>query len=102
MQGDILADEMLDMAKMVIHKPSLASAIRVAADILQWQAGIRDSKYNSKVAPDEKKRLPGIDDMRKEVAKLEFELGVKGTPGMNTAKRYTPPPAPNSENGTKP
>lgn len=88
MQGDILADEMLDMAKLVIEKPSLASAIRVATDILQWQAGIRDSKYNSKVAPEEKKKYLPADVLQKEILRLENELGVKAAPGMDTAKRH--------------
>jgi hypothetical protein len=88
MQGDVLADEILDMAKIVVQKPSLAAAIRVASDILMWQAGIRDVKYNSKVAPEEKRKLLPADELRKEIGRLELELGVKATPGMNTAPNY--------------
>lgn len=88
MQGDVLADEMLDMAKMVIDKPSLASAIRVASDILQWQAGIRDPKYNSKAPPEEKKKHLPVDVLKKEILRLEADLGVKAAPGMDTAKRH--------------
>lgn len=107
MQGDVLADEILDMAKMVIQKPSLAAAIRVAADILQWQAGIRDRKYNAKAPPEEQRKLLSPDQVQKEILRLEEDLGVKAHPGMDTAKRYkmeddgaikpTPAPAPNFE-----
>lgn len=106
MQGDVLADEILDMAKLVISKPSLASAVRVASDILMWQAGIRDTKYNTKVAPEEKRKLLPPDELRKEIVKLEHELGVKATPAMNTAPLQpraepSPAPAPNHDNETE-
>lgn len=90
MQGDVLADEILDMAKLVIEKPSLASAVRVASDILMWQAGIRDTKYNTKVVPDTKPPLLTPDQLRSEVKKLEGELGVKAVPAMNTAPQHVP------------
>ena len=89
MQGDMLADEMLEMAQEVIKRPALASAIRVAADILQWQAGIRDSKYNSKTVREETKKIMPPDELRKEIKRLEAEIGVTGsTPAMNTAPNY--------------
>lgn len=85
MQGDVLADEILDMAKLVISKPSLASAVRVASDILMWQAGIRDTKYNAKAPPEAVRKALPPDVLRAEILKLEGELGVKATPAMNTA-----------------
>lgn len=105
MQGDVLADEILDMAKLVINKPSLASAIRVASDILMWQAGIRDKKYNSKAPPEEKSKLIPPSELKGEILRLEGELGVKAVPAMNTAPQYEksvapePAPAPNLEDG---
>ena len=112
MQGDMLADEMLEMAQEVIKRPALASAIRVAADILQWQAGIRDSKYNSKTVRQETKAIMPPEELRKEIKRLEAEIGVGNvTPAMNTAPNYakqkpmadidllaaSPAPAPNSD-----
>ena len=112
MQGDMLADEMLEMAQEVIKRPALASAIRVAADILQWQAGIRDSKYNSKTVRQETKAIIPPDELRKEIKRLEQEIGVGSTtPAMNTAPNYakqkpmpdidllaaSPAPAPNCD-----
>lgn len=98
MQGDVLADEILDMAKLVIDKPSLASAVRVASDILMWQAGIRDTKYNAKVVPKEEKVLLTPEQLRSEVKKLEGELGVKAVPAMNTAPQHAQPaPTPKAE-----
>lgn len=104
MQGDVLADEILDMAKLVIDKPSLASAVRVASDILMWQAGIRDTKYNTKAVQEVKHKALPIDVMQKEILRLEADLGVKAAPGMDTAKRHKkedkvdePAPAPTSD-----
>lgn len=105
MQGDIHADTMLDLANEAIATPGKAAAIRVATDILKWQAEIRDpKKYGPKAIVKEKDKTMSTDELRKEIKKLEDELGVKAVPGMNTAPNFTrkdvPPsgetaPAPN-------
>lgn len=104
MAADIHADTMLDMAHDAVANPSKASAIRVATDILKWQAEIRDpKKYGPKAQVKEKDKAMSPDELRKEIAKLEHELGVKAVPGMNTAPNFVrkdqpsaePAPAPN-------
>lgn len=93
MQADIHADTMLDMARDAFDNPSKAAAIRVATDILKWQAEIRDpKKYGPKAVQKETQGKLSPDDLRKEIAKLEQELGVKAVPGMNTAPNFTRKP----------
>ena len=92
MQADMHADRMLDMAQEVILAPSKATAIRVAADILKWQAEIRNSKvYGSKVVH-EHKQLVKPEEVKKEIARLEAEFGIRATPAMNTAPRQASKP----------
>lgn len=89
MQGDIHADVMLDLAAEAINTPSKAAAIKVAADILKWQAEIRDPRrYSRGAIPDEPKKPMSADQLRKEIKVLELELGVKAVPGMNTAPNF--------------
>lgn len=90
MQADIHADEMLQMSRDVIKTPSKAAAIKVACDILKWQAEIRNSKkYGSKVQHELTKPVMSPEDLRAEIKALEAELGVKAVPGMNTAPVFT-------------
>lgn len=84
------ADLMLEMAQQVIATPSKASAIKVASDILKWQAEIRNSKkYGSKVQHELTKPPMSPLELRAEIKALEAELGVKAVPGMNTAPVFT-------------
>jgi hypothetical protein len=89
MQADIHADKMLEMADEALRIPSKAAAIRVAADILKWQAEIRNpQKYGSKVQHEVVKSVMKPEDLKKEIAALEAELGIKAVPGMNTAPNF--------------
>lgn len=95
MQADIHADVMLDLAADAIENPSKAAAIRVAADILKWQAETRDPKrYGSKAVHEEKAAPMSPAKLREEIKLLETELGVKATPGMDTAPAFKRKPEP--------
>lgn len=88
MQADMHADTMLGMVGKVMGNPSLAPAVRVAVDILKWQAEIRDAaKYGKKMELTERKQKLNVAELRKEVQQLSEELGIKILPGMDTAKR---------------
>lgn len=76
MQADKLADEMLQHARSVIKAPKSAGAYKVSAEILKWQAEVRNrEKYGSK---GEKKAPPMLDPekVRAEIARLEKVLGI--------------------------
>lgn len=89
MQGDIHADVMLDLAADAINNPSKAAAIKVAADILKWQAEIRDPKsYSRGSIPEDKPKPMSPAQLRAEIKLLEADLGVKVVPGMNTAPNF--------------
>lgn len=84
------ADMMLEMANEAINNPSKAAAIRVASDILKWQAEIRNQKkYGSKVQHEVAAKALSPAELRAEIKALETELGVKAVPGMNTAPVFT-------------
>lgn len=90
MQGDMNADKMLKMSETVLANPSKAAAIRVAADILKWQAEIRNpKKYGSKVQHELTKPPLSPAELRAEIQNLQRELGVVAVPGMNTAPVFT-------------
>lgn len=77
MQADFHADTMMDMAEKVLANPRNASAYRVAADILQWQASMRNPKlYGHKVEVENKAPVMDGDKLKKEIAALEKELNV--------------------------
>ncbi len=79
MQADGHADRMLELAEEAINTPSKASAIRVATDIMRWQAEIRDpKKYGTKVQHELKAPPLKPEDLKKEIKRLEEELGVNG------------------------
>lgn len=80
------ADMMLEMADEALRNPSKAAAIRVASDILKWQAEIRNQKkYGTKVQHEIPAKALSPAELRAEIRALEAELGVKAVPGMNTA-----------------
>lgn len=102
MQGDIHADVMLDLAAEAINNPSKASAIKVAADILKWQAEIRDPKsYSRGSIPEDKPKPMSPTQLRAEIKALELDLGVKATPGMNTAPNFKRKTEPNVSERTE-
>lgn len=77
LQADVHADTMMDMARDVVKNPQKASAYRVAADILQWQAAMRNPKmYGSKVTVESKAAPMNAAQIKAEIAVLEKELNV--------------------------
>lgn len=77
MQADVHADRILEISQEVVESPSKAAAFKVAADILRWQAEIRDpKKYGQKVQHELKAPPLKPDDLRAEIARLEKDLGV--------------------------
>jgi hypothetical protein len=91
LQADAHADRMLELAEDCLEKPSKAAAIKVACDIMKWQAEIRNPRtYGTKVQHELKAPPMKPEDLKREIAALEAELGVKAQAGMDTAKRHTP------------
>jgi hypothetical protein len=77
LQADIHADTMMEMAADVLKNPQKASAYRVAADILQWQASMRNPKmYGNKVTVESKAPPMNPSQIKAEIAALEKELNV--------------------------
>lgn len=78
LQADLMADTICEMAENVLRQPKFAPAYKVAADILKWQAEIRNpGKYGPKVQVEHKATL----DPKKlsaEIKQLEAELGLIG------------------------
>lgn len=78
LQADLMADTIMEMAENVLRTPKFAPAYKVAADILRWQAEIRNpGKYGSKIQVDVKKSLDPT-QLRSEIKQLETELGLIG------------------------
>lgn len=77
LQADTLADQMLEMSREVIKAPGAATAYRVASDIVKWQAETRNrAKYGSKSDESGKNKALNPVELRKEIKRLEGELGV--------------------------
>lgn len=80
MQADSVADEMLELKDAVLRNPKAASGFKVGADILKWQAEVRNrARYGSK---SEEKAKPPMDPtkLREEIKRLQKELGVMEDP----------------------
>lgn len=105
LQADMHADDMLQCARDAVKFPKNAPAYRVAADILKWQAEIRDSKkYGTKVQHELKAPPLKPDDLRAEIARLEAELGVSATTMTEPNPSQAAPPVkePAAENPAPP
>lgn len=78
LQADMHADTMMAMAEEVLVNPHKASAFRVAVDILQWQASMRNPKmYGSKLSIETKgEKIIDPVKLKAEIAALEKELNV--------------------------
>lgn len=77
LQADYFADEMVELKNLARENPANASAYRVAADILRWQASVRQPrKYGDKLEVDVNKKIDP-DKIRDEIERLSVELGVK-------------------------
>jgi len=78
LQADLMCDTIMVMAENVLKQPRFAAAYKVAADILKWQAEIRNpARYGSKVTVEHKATLDPA-KMKKEIMQLEKELGLLG------------------------
>lgn len=78
LQADLMCDTIMVMAQNVLKTPKFAPAYKVAADILKWQAEIRNpARYGTKVTVEHKATLDPV-KMKKEIAQLEKELGLLG------------------------
>lgn len=104
LQADVHADTMMDMAADVLENPQKASAYRVASDILQWQASMRNPKlYGSKVTVESKAAPLNPEQVKAEIKRLEEELNVdtdstfKSRDADTTAKNL---PSPNPESAS--
>ena len=78
LQADKLADEHLTLAKEVLKVDGKqAPKYKVAADVLKWQAEIRNrGKYGPKAEPLGKKDLKP-EEIKAEIKRLEKELGIR-------------------------
>lgn len=79
LQADLMADSIIEMAENVLKTPKFAPAYKVAADILKWQAEVRNpARYGQKV---QIANITPLDPMkiRREIVQLEQELGLLGT-----------------------
>lgn len=80
MQADKLADDHLSLArKVLLLDAKQAPKFKTAADILRWQAEVRNrGKYSQKAeAPAKAPMKP--EDIKAEIKRLEKELGVNQT-----------------------
>lgn len=71
------ADKLLTLSRDVLTHPKASNAYRVAADILKWQAAVRDPTRFGKMLEEPGKNKP-LDPakLRAEIKRLEQELGV--------------------------
>lgn len=80
MQADVHADDMLEMASQVLDVKGLGtvpSRYKVAADILKWQAEIRNrERYGAKNTDSGKDKHLDPAKIKAEIKRLEAELGV--------------------------
>lgn len=90
MNAASLADRAVEMAKEVVKVPSKAPAIRCAFEIYKWNAEMRDpAKFSPKAAQAVPPKPKSLEEMKREIERLEAELGVEhAQPGMATAKQY--------------
>lgn len=78
LQTELISDTILSMAKEVLEKPKFAPAYRVAADILRWQAEVKNPlRYGQKTQVEHHHILDPL-KIAKEIKQLEKELGLLG------------------------
>ena len=76
LQADIHADDMLELGQEAIRDPKAAAGFKVAADILKWQAEVRNKvRYGKAIEENNKKALDPA-KIREEIKRLEHELGI--------------------------
>lgn len=80
LQADKLADMHLSLSKEVLSNPKVAPAYKVAADILKWQAEVRNrGKFSDKSAPERKVPM-NAEEIRAEISRLSKVLGIEEKP----------------------
>jgi hypothetical protein len=78
LQADMQADELIKISRDVVKQPSLATAYRVACDILKWQAEKRNpAKYAPKDTDSKSKKVLNQQEIKAEIKRLESELGIE-------------------------
>lgn len=78
LQAELVADSIMEMAENVLRNPKFAPAYKVAADILKWQAEVRNpARYGAKVQLQHVVPLDSV-KMKAEIVQLEKELGLIG------------------------
>lgn len=72
------ANKILELAKKAEDDPKNAKGYAVAAELLRWQAAIRDSKkYSEKIVQDVTHHIPDDPEkVKSEITRLEKELGI--------------------------
>jgi len=97
-QANSHADRIVELADVALSNSKLAPAVKVASDIFRWSAEMRDpGKYSPKAPQNHKPPPKTPDEIKREIARLEKELGTGSVqPGMVTAtpgKNEDAPPA---------
>lgn len=91
MAADAHADKLLMLAEKAENKPKDAPGIKVAADILKWQAEVKNpDRYGKRLDISNRKPPTDPDKIRAEIARLEKELGIQ-TIGMSDGKAVSLP-----------
>lgn len=78
LQANLHADTIMEMAESVLRNPKFAPAYRVAADILKWQAEVRNpTRFGQRIQVEHKAAIDPT-KLRREIEQLEKELGLIG------------------------
>lgn len=91
LQADLHADKMLEIAQKILNGDlDDPGSIRVAVDVLKWQAKVRNRTMYGEQGEGSKTEKPlDAQKLVKEIARLEKELGAK-----KTTKEIAPTPTP--------
>lgn len=92
LQADRLADKTLEMVKDILADPRNVSAYRLAIDVFQYHAAVRNPKvYNKANALEGKPQPLDPTKIRAEIKRLEKELGVmEKKPELAVVKSLVP------------
>ena len=80
LQADVHADDMLELGQVAVlaseNNPKAAPGLKVAADILKWQAEVRNKVRYGKAIEENNKKPMDPAKIREEIKRLETELGI--------------------------
>lgn len=95
LQADTDADDMRTLGRDIRTQPTLATAYRVAIDVLKWQAEVRNrAKYSTRAeAPKDDKPLDAA-KLKAEIKRLQNELGVAEKAGVKVVSLVKPKKTP--------